>query len=140
MATDLLERLLPLWTQPVDARDDAVAAFRTVYADPVVVNGTAMPIADLVSRARSLQRAFDGLSMQILDTVETPDRVVVAFLMRGRHVGPFASPLGAVAPTQRDIEVRTIDVLVLSEGLIRAIWVVSDDLGLLRQLDAAKLA
>ena len=65
---DLLERLLPLWTQPVDSRDDAVATFRTVYADPVVVNGTEM-------------------------TVEAPGRVVV-----------------------------------------------SDDLGLLRQLDAAKLA
>jgi predicted ester cyclase len=137
---DLLERLLPLWTQPVDARDDAVSAFRTVYADPVVVNGAEMPVVDLVSRARSLQQAFDGLSMQILDTVETPDRVVVAFLMRGRHVGPFVSPLGTVAPAGREIEVRTIDVLVVRDGLVHAIWVVSDDLGLLRQLDAAKLA
>ena len=78
--------------------------------------------------------------MHILDTVETPDRVVIAFLMRGRHVGPFVSPLGTVAPTQRDIEVRTIDVLTVTAGVISAIWVVSDDLGLLRQLDAAKLA
>src|SRR5262249_12677819 len=29
----LLERLLPLWTQPVDARDDPEAAFGQVYAD-----------------------------------------------------------------------------------------------------------
>ncbi len=78
--------------------------------------------------------------MHILDTVEAPDRVVIAFLMRGRHVGPFVSPLGTVAPTQRDIEVRTIDVLTVTAGVISAIWVVSDDLGLLRQLDAAKLA
>jgi SnoaL-like polyketide cyclase len=140
VANDLLERLLPLWTQPVDARDDAVAAFRAVYADPVVVNGSEMPVADLVSRARSLQQAFDGLGMEILDTVEAPGQVVVAFLMRGRHVGPFASPLGTVPPTQREIEVRTIDVLVVRDGLVRAIWVVSDDLGLLRQLDAARLA
>jgi len=137
---DLLERLLPLWAQPVDSRDDAVAAFRTVYADPVVVNGAEMPIADLVSRARSLQQAFDGLSMEILDTVETPDRVVVAFLMRARHVGPFASPLGTVAPTQREIEVRTIDVLTLTAGVVSAIWVVADDLGLLRQLGAVTIA
>ena len=137
---DLLGRLLPLWTQPVDSWDDAEAAFRGVYADPVVVNGIEMPIAELVGRARALQQAFDELGMHILDTVETPDRVVIAFLMRGRHVGPFNSPLGTVAPTQRDIEVRTIDVLVITEGLVSAIWVVSDDLGLLRQLDAAKLA
>jgi len=137
---DLLGRLLPLWTQPVASWDDAEAAFRGVYADPVVVNGIEMPIAELVGRARALQQAFDELGMHILDTVETPDRVVIAFLMRGRHVGPFNSPLGTVAPTQRDIEVRTIDVLVITEGLVSAIWVVSDDLGLLRQLDAAKLA
>jgi SnoaL-like polyketide cyclase len=78
--------------------------------------------------------------MQILDIVETQDRVVVAFLMRGRHVGPFASQLGTVAPTGRDIEVRTIDVLVVAGGLITDIWVVADDLGLLRQLGAARLA
>ena len=137
---DLLGRLLPLWTQPVDSWDDAEAAFRGVYADPVVVNGIEMPIAELVGRAGALQQAFDELGMHILDTVETSDRVVIAFLMRGRHVGPFNSPLGTVAPTQRDIEVRTIDVLVITEGLVSAIWVVSDDLGLLRQLDAAKLA
>jgi len=111
-----------------------------VYADPVVVNGIKMPIGELVGRARALQQAFAGLGMEILDAVETPDRVVIAFLMRGRHVGPFKSPLGTVAPTQRDIEVRTIDVLAVTEGVVSAIWVVSDDLGLLRQLDAAKLA
>jgi hypothetical protein len=44
----LLDRLLPLWTQPVDSRDDAEAAFREVYADPVVVNGAEMSVTDLV--------------------------------------------------------------------------------------------
>ena len=39
-----------------------------------------------------------------------------------------------------DIEVRTIHVLAITAGVVSAIWVVSDDLGLLRQLDAAKLA
>jgi hypothetical protein len=64
----LLARLLPLWIRPVDTWDDPGAAFGEVYADPVVVNGI-----ELVGRARSVQ-AFDGLSMQILDAVETPDR------------------------------------------------------------------
>ena len=136
----LLERLLPLWTQPVDSWDDPEAAFREVYADPVVVNATPAPVAELVRRAGALQRAFDQLGMRILDTVETPDRVVVAFLMRWLHVGPFSSPLGTVAPTHQEIEVRTIDVLTVTAGVVSAIWVVSDDLGLLRQLDAVRLA
>jgi predicted ester cyclase len=136
----LLERLLPLWTEPVDGRDDPEAAFGEVYADPVVVNGGEMSLTALVARARALQQAFDRLGMVILDTVETADRVVVAFEMRGRHVGPYSSPLGSVAPTGREIAVRTIDVLAVSGGLVTAIWVVADDLGLLRQLGAARLA
>lgn len=137
--TALVERLLPLWTQPIGARDDAQAAFAEVYANPVVVNGTAVTISELVDRARSLQQAFDRLDMDIVDAMETPDRIVIAFIMRGRHVGPYLSPLGTVAPTQRDIQVRTIDVLTIANGLISAIWVVSDDLALLRQLGAVTL-
>jgi hypothetical protein len=110
-----------------------------VYADPVVVNGIETPVTDLVRRAGMLQRAFDQLGMHILDAVETPDRVVIAFLMRGRHVGPFQSFLGVITPTQREIEVRTIDKLTVTTGLVSAIWVVADDLGLLRQLGAVKL-
>ncbi len=33
-----------------------------------------------------------------------------------------------------------MDVLTVTAGVISAIWVASDDPGLLRQLDAAKLA
>jgi hypothetical protein len=32
-----------------------------------------------------------------------------------------------------------VDVLTIAGGLVTAIWVVADDLGLLRQLDAARL-
>jgi len=106
----------------------------------VLINGAELALTGLIGRARALQRAFDGLSMQILDTVEAPGRIIIAFLMRGRHTGPFVSPVGIIAPTNRDIEVRTIDILVLTTGVISGIWVVSDELGLLRQLSAIKAA
>jgi hypothetical protein len=137
--TDLLQRLLRLWTEPVGDGFAATAAFSAVYADPLVVNGTPMTVAQLVDRARSLQKSFDGLSMHIVDQINTSDRLVIAFLMRGRHVGPYASPMGTIPPTGREIEVRTIDVLTVEAGLVSAIWVVADDLGLLTQLDAITL-
>ncbi len=124
---------------PPPGRLVVVIALLERHADPVVVNGTEMSLTELTARARSLQQAFDQLGMDVLDTVETPNRVVVAFVMRGRHVGPYASALGTVAPTGRDIAVRTIDVLRVTGGLVTAISVVADDLGLLRQLDAARL-
>ena len=132
----LVERLLPLWTDAVADRVDAEADFRAVYADPIVVNGVDMSVGQLVQRAASLQDAFADLSMDVLDVVETADRLILAFLMRGRHVGTFASTVGDIAPTHREIEVRTIDVLTVEDGKITRIWVVADDLGLLRQLGA----
>ena len=138
MTTGLLERLLRLWTEAVGDQAEAEAAFRSLYADPVVVNGTSTAVAQLVGRARSLQAAFEGLRAEILDEVETEDRVVVAFHLRGRHTGTFPSPLGDVAATGRDVQVRTIDVLTVRDGLITQIWVVADDLGLLTQLGAVR--
>ena len=86
--TAVLDRLVPLWTQPVGAWPDPVAAFAEVYTDPVLVNGTELALTGLIGRASALQRAFDGLGMQVLDIVDAPGRVVVAFMMRAAMVGP----------------------------------------------------
>jgi predicted ester cyclase len=135
----LVDRLLDLWREPVDQRDDPEAAFRELYSDPVSINGIATPVSSLVERARSLQRSFAGLTTEIVDQVETPDRLVIAFYMRGRHVGPLLTPIGTVAPTGHPVEIRTIDILTIADGVITALWVVSDELGMLTQLDAVGL-
>jgi hypothetical protein len=86
------------------AEHPPVAVFGRAYADPVVlVNGTPMTLVQLIDWARSLQRAFDRLTMTVLDHVETADRVVLAFEMRGRHVGTYRSP-----PDDHPIVVRWI--------------------------------
>ena len=135
----LLNRLLALWQEPVDERADPEAAFREVYRDPVSINGVPTPVSSLVERARALQRSFADLATEIVDEVETADRVVIAFYMRGRHVASFDTPIGTVAPTGRAVAIRTIDVLAIADGLITALWVVSDELGMLTQLEAVGL-
>jgi predicted ester cyclase len=136
----LLDRLFDLWLESVDERDDPEAAFRELYADPVSINGTPTPVSFLVERARALQRAFAGLTTEIVEQVETSDRLAIAFYIRGRHVGPLLTPIGTVAPTGSTVEIRTIDVLTITDGVITALWVVSDELGMLTQLDAVQLA
>jgi hypothetical protein len=42
----------------VDERDDPEAAFRELYADPVLLNDSPMAVSSLVDRARAMQRAF----------------------------------------------------------------------------------
>jgi SnoaL-like polyketide cyclase len=132
----LIERLFELWQEPVDLRDDPESAFRGLYADPVDINGAATPVASLVERARALQHSFADLSVAVVDYVETADRAVVAFYMRGRQTGPVSTVLGEVPATDSSVEIRTIDVLTLADGKITALWVVSDELGMLGQLGA----
>ncbi|MEV4621480.1 ester cyclase [Asanoa sp. NPDC049573] len=132
----LLDDLLSCWERPVADRADPLADFAAVYADPVTVNGVSMAVADLVARARMLQGAFAGLRADIVHRVETADTIVVGFVLRGRHVGTYPSPLGEVAATGREVVVRTIDILTVTAGRVSDIWVISDDLGLLTQLGA----
>lgn len=137
--TDLTERLFALWIDPPADDDAALAAIRALYTDPVEVNGTPLTAVDMLARARALHRAYSGLHHELLDVVEAPGRLVVAFRMHGTHTGPLPTPLGTVAATGRPVAVRTIDVLTVDDGRIAAVCVVGDELGTLLGLEALAL-
>jgi predicted ester cyclase len=139
-ASELVDRLLGLWRRTPADDDEAVAAFAEVYTDPLTVNGAPMTVAGLVARARTVHAAYDDLELELLDLVTAPERVVIAFVMRARHTGPLVTPLGSVPPTGRVIAARTIDVLTMTGGVVSAITVVADELGVLTQLGAVRLA
>jgi hypothetical protein len=127
---------MDLWLALPADDDEAVAAFRAMYTDPVQVNGVAMSAADLVARARTLHATYDGLHHELMDRVDAPGKTVIAFRMHGTHVGPLTTPLGVVAPTGRPIDVLTLQ----ADGRVSEIWVLSDEMGLLRGLSALALS
>ncbi len=129
-----LDAVLALWDQPVDDRADPAADFRRFYADPVPVNGTLMTADDLVARARALQVAFADRRTELVHRVETAGRLVIGFYMHVRHVGPYVTPLGRVEATGRTLKIRVNDILTIEGGKITDIWVMSDDVDLMRQL------
>jgi predicted ester cyclase len=131
--SDLVDRILALWTAPLDG-PDARAAFGALYTDPVTVNGVDLSVDDLLARARRLHAAFSGLRADVLQVVCGDNSIAVAFVIHGQHTGPYAGPFGPVARTGVHVQIRTIDVLTLAGGRVSAIWVNTDDLGLLRQL------
>ena len=135
----LVDRLARLWTEPLGTSAEAVAAFGETYTDPVSVNGADVSVAALVERARASQRAFADLRIDLIEQVEAPGRLVIVFWQRGRHVGPLETPLGEISPTGREVEVRVIDVLSITNGRISAIQVIPDNLGLVMQLGAVRL-
>ena len=56
------------------------------------VNGSNLTLVDLVARARSLHAAFSELGADVVQVVEDANSLAVAFIMRGRHTGPYETP------------------------------------------------
>jgi hypothetical protein len=135
-ATSLGERLLDLWAAPIADPAEARAAFEALYCDPLTINGTEIPLQALVDRAAGMHKALERTGVRLLDVVEAPGKVVIAFEMTARHIGTWHSALGDVPATNKVLTVRTIDILTLRDGLISGIWVVSDEVSLLDQLGA----
>jgi hypothetical protein len=133
-------RLMSLWAGP--PADDAVALaeIRSLYTDPVPINGTPLTALDLLTRVRAMQTAYRDLRHELLERVDAPGVLVIAFRLRGVHTGPLTTPLGVVPATGRTFEVRVIDVLTLTGGRISAVTMVADELAQLRALGAVALA
>ena len=139
MAFDV-EALLDLWTDlPADPAA-AADAFRTLYTDPMTVNGNRLTAEDLVTRARALQQTFDPVRRGVLEVVDAGDRLAVAFRLSGRQVGPLTTAAGVLAPTGQEIALRVIDILTLTDGRISEITMVADELGALVAVGAVRLA
>ncbi|MEJ2890110.1 ester cyclase [Actinomycetospora aeridis] len=139
--TDFVTRLMDLWSTPLPVDDAAArAAFGELYTDPVRINGTDMSLADLLTRARATQGAYGDLDRKILERVEAPGKLVVAFRMLGTHTGPIATPLGTVPATGRAVDIRVVDVLTLTGGRISEIVMVADELANLHRLGVLALA
>jgi SnoaL-like polyketide cyclase len=137
---DLMDRLAAVWTQVPTGDGRDVAAFREVYADPVMLNGRDTAIGELVERYRMLHESFADLDIEVVDRTEMPSTLAVVLRQRGRHVGSLRTPLGTLGPTGRTFEVLGIDVLTIRDERISRIWVVADELSRLAQLEAVTLA
>jgi predicted ester cyclase len=134
-----IQRLMRLWTDDAPEGEPALAAFRAVYADPVVVNGRPFTAADLVARAAALREAFERLEREVLDIFESGDQVAVAFRMSGRQTGPLVTSAGVLPPSGERLNLRVIDLLTVSEDRISRIWMVADELGALAERGLVRL-
>lgn len=135
--TDSLEaRLFDLWSSPPETHADLLAAFGTVYTDPVLINGAPVALADLVARARALHVAFSDHEIQVVDRVAQPGKLAIAFRHSARHSGPWSTALGEIAPTGEIVAGLGIDLLTLEDGRVAEIWVLADELQRLAQVGA----
>ena len=138
----LVDRALRLWSEPLPEGDDAMAAFRTVYTDPLDVNGEATALQVVVDRARMLQLALEGTTHHVKEWFEAPGRQAFAFRITGRHVGPLQTPLGEIAATGREVTLDGMDIFVVDDEAVRVtgVWAIADFLDLLMQAGAVERA
>src|SRR5947209_8749754 len=80
----------------------------------------------------NLQNAFPDFNIEPEHMVATDDDVAIAYTLTGTHQGDF---LG-VAPTDRRISVRGVQIARFSDGQIVERWGSSDEMGILKQLGA----
>lgn len=74
--------------------------------------------------------AFPDVRVTIEDMVAEGDRVAKRFTLRGTNTGDF----NGIPATGRQIVIEGLDILRVSDGKIREIWVAYDMLGVLQQL------
>lgn len=134
-----VDRMLELWKHPPGADPSVLSAFRAVYSDPYLVNGTPISVLDLVQRVRILHAALDGLHHEVLDRVEAPGRTVLLLHQEGVHVGPLRTPLGTLAPTGRRLQRRVVEFISHDNHRLLRVTALADDLERLMQAEAVSL-
>ena len=81
----------------------------------------------------SLATAFPDAHIESEQVVADEDHVAVAYTLTGTHEGDF----NGVSPTGNKIEVRGLQIGRFEDGKIVERWGSSNELGILKQLDAA---
>jgi hypothetical protein len=85
-----------------------------------------------------VQGTFEARENEVLDVVESGDKVAVAFRMGGVQVGPLPTALGVLPGTGEYLDIRVIDILTIVDGRISNIWMCADELGALVSADAVR--
>ncbi len=135
-----VDRMLELWAVPPPTETSAaLAAFRSVYADPYLVNGEEVTVETIISRAQLLHTALAGLRHEVVDRIDTGNRTVLVMMQTARHVGVLPTPIGSLQPTGLFVERRLIEVITTDADRMLQAWVTGDDMGRLRQLNAVRL-
>ena len=80
------------------------------------------------------REGFPDLTISVEDVMAEGDRVTARVTMRGTHSGQFQG----IAPTNKRVEVKAIDIFRIKDGKIVEHWGHADDpTGFLRQPDCS---
>ena len=84
----------------------------------------------------TLRTAFPDAKVEPATIVADDENVAIAYTLTGTHEGEFEG----VAPTGRSIEVRGVQIGRFRDGKIVERWGSTDELGIMRQIQAVPAA
>ena len=106
-----------------------------LYSDDVVFGGITpepMDKAGVVAFHESFYSAFTGAQAEVLEVIESGDRLAVRLVVSGRHEGEFMG----VPATGNDVQLAITTILTMRDGKCVERWSTADMLGLLIQVGA----
>jgi steroid delta-isomerase-like uncharacterized protein len=124
----LVRRCVELW----DERDAAAAG--ELYAPNYIYHGPGgreiRGWEGIKGLWAAFLAAFPDLRARIDDIVAGDDMVVMRWTIRGTHRGEFQG----IAPTNKQVTCRAIEMLCAVDGMLVEAWEEYDQMGMLRQL------
>lgn len=102
------------------------------FADTYIDHNSSWQIKSLEDLKNTLKVAKKNFDIQntILDTVASEDKVVVRIMINGKHIAPAFG----IEPTGKKTSCETIEIYRLENCKIVERWVLSDVVGLMKQL------
>ena len=111
----------------MDTLEEVLAADLLNHNPPPGLPGTREGVKLFVQGQRA---AFPDMQVTVQDVIAEGDKVVLRFVARGTHQGPFAG----LPPTGKQVSVAGINIYRLAQGTIVEAWAERDTLGMLQQL------
>jgi steroid delta-isomerase-like uncharacterized protein len=109
-------------------------------ADGVVIlpGGARVEGADqLIPLLQGYVDAFPGLRHEVVDYVESGNKIAVELRVTMTHAGPFHAPAGEIPATGRTVIVESVDVIHVDGGKVTSWHTYFDQLAFLQQLGLA---
>ena len=82
----------------------------------------------------AFHEAFPDLRHEIVDVVESGDKIAVELRIEGTHTGTLHTPQGDVAPTGRSVVWESVDFVTLRDGKVATWHTYFDQMAFLAQL------
>ncbi|MDQ4077252.1 MAG: ester cyclase [Chloroflexota bacterium] len=102
--------------------------------DEIIAPDLAEPTRGAVGRVAA---AFPDYHISITDQIAEGDKVATVWTLTGTHQGEWMSPMGAIAPTGKQVTYTATTTLRIADGKIaEVIGTNHDHLGLLQQMGA----